>query len=72
MGIIDQPKPSQTKSPVAERQPLQPGGSIDGGRMSSAPSTRVNSEAPEVLREEMEELDELANRVHESETRNRD
>jgi hypothetical protein len=63
MGTIDQPKPTQPKSPVPEQRPLQPGGS-DSGSMNTTPATRVRSEAPEVLREEFDEVEEAAHRLH--------
>jgi hypothetical protein len=56
MGTIDQPKPTEPKSPVPDVRPLQPGSS-DDGRMNSAPATRKNPQTPEIVREEIEPVE---------------
>ncbi len=57
MGTIDQPKPSAPGSPVADQQPLQPGGTTE-----SEPNTfsaqRNNPQTPEIVKEENPESDE--------------
>lgn len=51
MGTIDQPKPSEPKSPVPDQRPLQPG-QTDDGRMNSMPGQRKNPQTPEIVKEE--------------------
>jgi hypothetical protein len=51
MGTIDQPKPSEPKSPVPNQQPLQPGGTTESGVNSFSPQ-RNNPQTPETVREE--------------------
>lgn len=63
MATINQPKPSQPKSPVADQPPLQPGGASHGP-LHNAPSTRTMPEAPEVLREELDDAEDTARRFH--------
>jgi len=62
MGTIDQPKPSQPKSPSGDQQPLQPGGLVDSSTRSVA-STRVTPEAPDALRDELDDVDKAAHRI---------
>lgn len=52
MAIIDQPKPSQPGSPVSEQQPLQPGGTTES-KLNSLPSSRVNPQTPEIVKDEI-------------------
>lgn len=61
MGTIHQPKPSEPKSPSPDQRPLQPGG-VDAST-NAAPATRVNPQAPEILRDELDEAEEAARRV---------
>ena len=63
MGTIDQPKPSQPKSPSGDQQPLQPGGLVDSSTRSVT-STRVAPEATDALRDELDDVDEAAQRLH--------
>lgn len=51
MGIIDQPKPSAPGSPIADQQPLQPGGVTDS-KVNSFSAERKNPQTPEITREE--------------------
>ena len=46
MAIIDQPKPSQPKSPQPDQQPLQPGGS-QTSRQGTANPARPNIQTPD-------------------------
>lgn len=46
MGTIDQPTPSNPKSPQPDSQPLQPGG-VERSRSNSTDSTRVNHQTPD-------------------------
>jgi hypothetical protein len=46
MGTIDQPTPSNPKSPQPDQQPLQPGGP-KVSRSSSADPTRPNHQTPD-------------------------
>lgn len=50
MATIDQPKPSQPKSPQPEQQPLQPGGPTVSRSNSPAPE-RPNVQTPDSQRE---------------------
>lgn len=63
MGTIDQPKPSEPKSPVPDQRPLQPG-TTDDGRLNSLPATRTNPQTPEIVKEEIEEPDVLHHHHH--------
>jgi hypothetical protein len=58
MAIIDQPKPSQPGSPVSEQQPLQPGGTPES-KLNSLPSSRVNPQTPEIVKDEIGENEEV-------------
>ena len=46
MGTIDQPKPSEPKSPQPDQQPLQPG-DLPVSRSNSADPKRVNHQTPD-------------------------
>ncbi|HET7433956.1 MAG TPA: hypothetical protein VFN10_04490 [Thermoanaerobaculia bacterium] len=46
MGTIDQPKPSEPKSPQPDQQPLHPGGP-QVSRSNSADPNRVNHQTPD-------------------------
>jgi hypothetical protein len=46
MGTIDQPKPSQPKSPQPDQQPLQPGGP-QTSRQGTANPARPNIQTPD-------------------------
>jgi hypothetical protein len=46
MGTIDQPKPSQPKSPQPDQQPLHPGGP-QVSRSNSAYPQRANHQTPD-------------------------
>lgn len=46
MGTIDQPTPSNPKSPQPDQQPLQPGGP-QVSRSNSSDPKRVNHETPD-------------------------
>ena len=46
MGTIDQPTPSNPKSPQPDVQPLQPG-HAERSRSNSADPTRVNHQTPD-------------------------
>lgn len=46
MAIIDQPKPTEPKSPQPEQRPLQPGQTPDG-RTTSASPQRPNLQTPD-------------------------
>ena len=47
MGTIDQPKPSEPKSPQSEQQPLQPGQSeISGPRSATPQRPHLTDEEP--------------------------
>lgn len=61
MAIIDQPKPTRPGSPVADQQPLQPGSTTESG-LNSLPSTRVNPQTPEIVKDEMGEDEEVRHR----------
>ena len=50
MGTIDQPKPSQPKSPQPDQQPLQPGGPT-ASRSNTADPKRPNVQTPDTQRE---------------------
>ena len=50
MGTVDQPKPSEPKSPVPDQQPLHPGGMVQSGNEFIA--ERSNPQTPEVTRDE--------------------
>lgn len=50
MGTIDQPTPSQPKSPQPDQQPLQPGGP-QVSRNNSADAKRPNYQTPESQRD---------------------
>ncbi len=54
MGIIDQPKPTEPKSPQPDRRPLAPG-QTDDGRMDSASTQRPNPQTPDAHGEEHDE-----------------
>jgi hypothetical protein len=45
MGTIDQPKPSEPKSPQPEQQPLNPG--AVPSRPNTTPPTRPNVQTPD-------------------------
>jgi len=62
MGIINGPKPSEPKSPTGDQSPLQPGGTVSSNPLHSQSGTRVMPEAPEVLREEFQDVDDAAQR----------
>ena len=62
MGTIDQPKPSEPKSPVADQSPLQPGGVVESG-VNEFSATRKNPQTPEIVKEEIGE-DEDTHRRH--------
>ena len=62
VGTINQPKPSEPKSPVADQPPLQPGGA-SSDPMHSNPSTRTMPEADDVRRDELDKLEEAARKV---------
>lgn len=47
MAIIDQPKPSEPKSPQPEVRPLQPGQTDDGRVNSPDPSRATNLQTPD-------------------------
>lgn len=64
MGTINQPKPSEPKSPVHDSRPLQPG-AVNPGPHISSPSSRVNSDAPEVFRDEMDQVEDIAHNRNE-------
>jgi hypothetical protein len=57
MGIIDQPKPTSPGSPIADQQPLQPGSTTES-RLNSLPSTRINPQTPEIVKEEIGEMED--------------
>ena len=46
MGTVDQPKPSQPKSPQPEVQPLQPGQTMPSNPRQPSPE-RVNPQTPD-------------------------
>lgn len=46
MGTINQPTPSNPKSPQADQQPLQPG-NVERSRSNSADSSRPNYQTPD-------------------------
>jgi hypothetical protein len=64
MATINQPKPSQPGAPVRDRQPLQPGGTTISSP-NSVPAERIHSNAPDVLRDELDDAEELARRGNE-------
>jgi hypothetical protein len=47
MGTIDQPKPSQPKSPTGDAQPLQPGGTGESRTNASPEPERPNPQPPD-------------------------
>jgi hypothetical protein len=53
MGTIDQPKPSEPKSPQPDQQPLSPGTPVS--RSNSADPKRVNPVTPEETRNDRKE-----------------
>jgi hypothetical protein len=57
MGIVHQPKPSEPKAPVPGQQPLQPG--AVNTTVDSIPATRKNPQTPEIVKEELEEVEVL-------------
>lgn len=50
MGIINQPKPSEPKSPQPDQQPLHPGGPQES-RSNAADPSRVNHQTPDTQHE---------------------
>lgn len=50
MGTIDQPTPSNLKSPQPDQQPLQPGG-VENSRSNSADEKRPNHQTPDSQRD---------------------
>ena len=64
MATINQPTPSQPGSPVRDQQPLQPGGTTISSP-NTVPAERIHSEAREVLRDELDDAEELARRGNE-------
>ena len=46
MATIDQPTPSNPKSPQPDQQPLQPG-NVEKSRSNSADPTRANHQTPD-------------------------
>jgi hypothetical protein len=54
MGTVDQPKPTEPKSPVGGQPPLQPG-QTDSGLVNRLEPTRKNPQTPEIVKEEFEE-----------------
>lgn len=46
MAIVDQPKPSEPKSPQPEQRPLQPG-QTESGRIADSSPQRPNIQTPD-------------------------
>lgn len=61
MGTIDQPKPSEPRSPQADQRPLQPGQTDAGLNKQETPS-RVNLQTPESANQDWLERDEQERR----------
>ena len=51
MGTINQPKPSEPKSPQPDPVPLQPGGPPERSHSNNDSSQRVNPQNPEPRRD---------------------